>query len=82
MYLGDHPDRPSRAAAGGEALAPGGNLDHVGFGGARPAEPRAPTWRAGIQCRERIVPRDGSVQIFVVDPDGIKVELNFAVSSN
>jgi len=33
---------------------------------------------AGLEFREAVVPRDTTVQIFVRDPDGVTVELNFA----
>ena len=77
MYLGDHPvvhlvQRP----AGEEAKTGTGNLDHVGFGGVD-----LEGTRAALAARDSVSragrARDGSVQIFVVDPDGIKVELNF-----
>ena len=32
---------------------------------------------AGIPFREAIVPRDNTVQIFIHDPDGLKIEINF-----
>ena len=32
---------------------------------------------AGIPFREAVVPRDNTVQIFIHDPDGLKLELNF-----
>jgi len=32
---------------------------------------------AGIAFREAVVPRDNSLQIFIHDPDGLKIELNF-----
>ena len=78
MYLGEHPivhlvQRP----AGETAMSGPGNLDHVGFGGVDLEGTRAQLKAAGIPFREQIVPRDNSVQIFIVDPDGIKVELNF-----
>jgi catechol 2,3-dioxygenase-like lactoylglutathione lyase family enzyme len=78
MYLDGHPivhlvQRP----AGEDPKSGGGNLDHVGFGGVDLEGTRAQLQAAGIPYREQIVPRDGSVQIFVEDPDGIKVELNF-----
>lgn len=78
MYLGEHPivhlvQRP----AGEPAMSGPGNLDHVGFGGVDLEGTRAQLNAAGIPFREQIVPRDNSVQIFIVDPDGIKVELNF-----
>ena len=78
MYLGDHPIVHLVQRPAGETAASGpGNLDHVGFGGVDLAGTRAQLTAAGIAFNEKVVPRDGSVQIFVVDPDGIKVELNF-----
>jgi catechol 2,3-dioxygenase-like lactoylglutathione lyase family enzyme len=78
MYLGEHPvvhlvQRP----AGENAMAGAGHLDHVGFRGVDIEGTRAGLLAAGIPFREQVVPRDGSIQIFVVDPDGVKVELNF-----
>ena len=78
MYLGDHPvvhlvQRP----AGEDAKTGAGNLDHVGFRGVDLEGTRSGLRAAGIPFREQVVPRDGTVQIFVVDPDGLKVELNF-----
>ncbi len=32
----------------------------------------------GVPFRESIVPRDGTIQLFVHDPDGLKLELNFS----
>ena len=78
MYLGDDPilhlvQRPP----GEEPQAGSGNLDHIGFRGVDLAATRAALDAAGIEYREQVVPRDGTVQIFVRDPDGIKVDLNF-----
>jgi len=78
MYLGDHPIVHLVQRPDGEPRAEGpGNLDHVGFGGVDLAGTRAQLEAAGIPFREKIVPRDGSIQIFVIDPDGVRVELNF-----
>lgn len=35
--------------------------------------------RAGVSYRERVAADDGFVQLFVTDPAGIRVELNFSV---
>jgi len=80
LYLGDHPivhlvQRNPGDAAAHEGT---GNLDHVAFSGLDPDATRAALTAAGIPFREAIVPRDGTLQIFVLDPDGIKLELNFA----
>jgi len=78
MYIGDHPVVHLVQRPVGEAAAPGpGNLDHVGFGGVDLDGTRAKLQAAGITFREKLVPRDGTVQIFLSDPDGIQVELNF-----
>ena len=58
-----------------------GNLDHIAFRGVNLAMTRAAIEAVGLSCREQIVPHDGTVQLFVHDPDGIKIELNFAPSS-
>jgi catechol 2,3-dioxygenase-like lactoylglutathione lyase family enzyme len=55
----------------------GGNVDHVGFHAIDLEATRAALASEGLPFRETIVPRDNSVQIFVRDPDGIQVELNF-----
>jgi catechol 2,3-dioxygenase-like lactoylglutathione lyase family enzyme len=78
MYLGDHPIVHLVQRPAGEAATSGpGSLDHVGFGGVDLEGTRAQLQAAGIPYREKVVPRDGGVQIFVVDPDGVRVELNF-----
>jgi catechol 2,3-dioxygenase-like lactoylglutathione lyase family enzyme len=78
LYLGGDPivhlvQRPP----GDETRSGSGNLDHVAFRGVDLEGTRAALTAAGVQYREQIVPRDRSVQIFVLDPDGIKIELNF-----
>jgi catechol 2,3-dioxygenase-like lactoylglutathione lyase family enzyme len=61
------------------ALGPGtGELDHVALGAAGLAAMRDDLKRHGIAFREAVVPRDGSVQLFVPDPDGVTLELNFS----
>jgi catechol 2,3-dioxygenase-like lactoylglutathione lyase family enzyme len=78
LYLGDHPivhlvQRPP----GDEPKAGSGNLDHVAFRGVDLDGTRSALAAAGLAYREQVVPRDNVVQIFVQDPDGIQVELNF-----
>ena len=31
----------------------------------------------GVEYAERVVPRDGQIQLFLTDPNGVSVELNF-----
>jgi catechol 2,3-dioxygenase-like lactoylglutathione lyase family enzyme len=54
-----------------------GNLDHVAFRGVDLVATRAAIESAGLAFREQVVPHNGTVQLFVHDPDGIKIELNF-----
>jgi len=79
LYLGDRPvlhlvQRP----AGEVHHEHGGNVDHIGFHAVDLEATRAALEAAGLPFREAIVPRDNTVQIFVQDPDGITVELNFS----
>ena len=82
LYLGGQPIvHLVQRNPGDTAHATGsGNLDHVAFRGVDLAGTRAALTAAGIPFREAIVPRDQTLQIFVLDPDGIKLELNFEPS--
>jgi catechol 2,3-dioxygenase-like lactoylglutathione lyase family enzyme len=78
LYLGNQPvvhlvQRQAEHAADGGS----GALDHVAFRGVNLEATRQTLREAGIPFREAVVPRDNTVQIFVHDPDGIKLELNF-----
>lgn len=79
LYLGDLPvvhlvQRP----AGETGAAGAGNLDHIAFEATDLDGTRAALRSAGLEFREAVVPRDGTRQIFVHDPDGVRIELNFA----
>lgn len=79
MYLGDQPVLHLVQRKDGEAHHDGsGNLDHLAFQAVDLEGTRRALTEAGLIFREAIVPRDNTVQIFVRDPDGIQVELNFA----
>ncbi|MBE0546513.1 MAG: VOC family protein [Rubrivivax sp.] len=54
-----------------------GALDHVAFFATGLSERRSILRRLGIAARERTVPGLGLHQLFVEDPNGIVVELNF-----
>jgi catechol 2,3-dioxygenase-like lactoylglutathione lyase family enzyme len=78
LYLGDEPVIHLVQRGAHETSVPGsGRLDHVAFRGADLDGTRARLHAAGIPFREAVVPRDGSVQIFLFDPDGLKLEINF-----
>jgi len=59
--------------------APGGSgaIDHVAFHASDLASTRRVLRAEGFSFREAVIPRDSSIQLFVDDPDGVKVELNF-----
>ena len=77
LYLGDEPVihlvqiPPDQAAAGS------GAVDHIAFHGVDFEAARARFAALGIPFREALIPRDGTRQLFVHDPDGVKIELNF-----
>jgi len=78
LYLGDTPIvHLVQRNPGDDVHAGSGNLDHVAFRGVDVEATRDTLTAAGIPFREAIVPRDQTLQIFVLDPDGIKLELNF-----
>jgi catechol 2,3-dioxygenase-like lactoylglutathione lyase family enzyme len=78
LYLADQPVVHLVQRGPDETATPGsGNLDHVAFRGVDLDGMRQTLRDAGIPFREAVVPRDQSVQIFVHDPDGVTLELNF-----
>lgn len=54
-----------------------GGLDHVAFRGAEVGETIARLKRLGIAFRENLIRDIGLHQVFVRDPNGIMVEMNF-----
>lgn len=67
----EDPPEPRRAG-------PTGLFDHIAFTCTDLAGVRARLTAAGIAFTERLVPRDRHTQLVLQDPDGIRVELNFA----
>lgn len=60
-----------------EAFTGSGAVDHVAFNGEDIDEQRERLKKLGIEIRERDVPNMPLQQIFLQDPNGITVELNF-----
>jgi catechol 2,3-dioxygenase-like lactoylglutathione lyase family enzyme len=90
LYLGDVPvvhlmaaaDKGATWSHGDGAVndAPGsGRLDHVAFKATDFEEMRDRLQAAGATFREKIVPGDRLRQLFVPDPEGVLVELNFEI---
>ena len=78
VHLVDAADKGS--AWGGEpgaARADTGPFDHVAFQGDDFGKMRAQFEAAGLPFRERVVPGGALSQLFVRDPDGVLVEINF-----
>ena len=63
-----------------EATQGSGVIDHVAFRATGLAEMTAHLERLGIAFKERQVDAQGLYQLFLFDPNGIKVELNFAAA--
>ena len=69
----DLPAPPARAGASGTGV-----LDHIAFEAIDLPGMRAVLAREGVAHTERVVPRSGITQIFIEDPNGLTLELNFA----
>ena len=54
-----------------------GLLDHVAFSCSGLAAMKAKLAERGVAYEERVIPRDGQVQLFLKDPNGVSVELNY-----
>ena len=52
-------------------------LDHIAFAATDVESVRQRLQEKNVKFRESIVPRSGDTQIFLHDPDGVGVELNF-----
>ena len=70
------------ALAGGENAAQRkntktGRLDHIAFACTGLKQMKAKLKKQNIEYEERVLPRDRQTQLFLRDPDGIAVELNF-----
>jgi len=78
IHLVDARDKGSAwGGAPGVAAGDTGPFDHVAFRGADFAALKTRLAAAGMTFREKQVPGGQSAQIFVPDPEGILVEINF-----
>jgi len=83
LYLGGVPvvhlveaaDRPAEREIVSEGT---GSFDHLAFRGDDAAALKVRLEKAGLAFRERTVPGGALAQIFVRDPEGVLVEINFA----
>jgi len=78
VHLVDAADKGSAwGGAPGAAVGDTGPFDHVAFRGGDFAAMRAKLTAADVAFRERVVPGGEIAQLFVRDPDGVLVELNY-----
>jgi catechol 2,3-dioxygenase-like lactoylglutathione lyase family enzyme len=54
-----------------------GRFDHIAFAASDIASVRRKLKAKKVKFREQVIPRTGGQQIFLYDPDGVGVELNF-----
>ena len=54
-----------------------GRFDHIAFAATDIAGVRKKLKTRKVKFREQVIPRTGGQQIFLYDPDGVGVELNF-----
>jgi catechol 2,3-dioxygenase-like lactoylglutathione lyase family enzyme len=93
LYLGDVPcihlagsmgnadqsyylDRDDVAKAGGT-----GAIDHIAFIASDLADTKERLKRHKLKSRERLVPEQGMIQLFIKDPNEITIELNFPAAA-
>jgi catechol 2,3-dioxygenase-like lactoylglutathione lyase family enzyme len=83
LYAGESPvvhlvDVGGDFKSGREGQRGTGTIDHVAFEAQDLLAMRAHLGREKVAYAERVVPRSGVTQIFVEDPNGLTLELNFA----
>jgi catechol 2,3-dioxygenase-like lactoylglutathione lyase family enzyme len=71
-------ERPVIHLIGGRGRVAGtGAIDHLAFHARDVDATRTRLRRMGVAFEERVVPGQGLIQLFVRDPDGVRIELNF-----
>jgi len=70
-----HDDGALRAA---NCTGSTGALDHIAFAASSIGALHTRLERLGVVFRERMVPKLGLHQVFIKDPDGVTIELNYA----
>ncbi|GAC1339953.1 MAG: VOC family protein [Acetobacteraceae bacterium] len=83
LYTGGQPTvhligpRESEAGMPERQVAPTGLFDHIAFSCSDLAGMKQRLASSAIEYEERVVPRDRQTQLFLRDPNGIMVELNY-----
>jgi catechol 2,3-dioxygenase-like lactoylglutathione lyase family enzyme len=76
----EHPEGLEGYLGARDGMRGGGAVDHVAFRATGLAQMRLRLNELGIAVRERTVPGLALHQLFVEDPDGIVVELNYSAA--
>ncbi|MCH7544592.1 MAG: VOC family protein [Proteobacteria bacterium] len=76
LYCGDRPAVHLVGGGGGKDTGTGA-IDHVAFRASGLDDHRARLDERGIAYRERDVPGQPLHQLFLTDPDGVTIEINF-----
>lgn len=79
LYCGERPVVHLAGTVEGEAVLPGGTgrLDHVAFHATGLQEMLRHLRASAIDFEQRPVPGQALHQVFLIDPNGIRVELNY-----
>lgn len=77
LYLGDRAVVHLAAKGGNPETADTGPIDHIAFEATGLADMAARLEALAIPVRHRKVPDLGLHQIFIRDPNGVKIELNY-----
>ncbi|MHA1572096.1 MAG: VOC family protein [Alphaproteobacteria bacterium] len=81
LYLGGSACVHVALAVGDNARENGtGAIDHIAFNASGYDEMIECLDRLGIEARKRTVPRMGLRQLFIKDPDGVTIEINYPAS--
>ncbi len=81
LYLGDTPcvHLSDRRRDGGGTTGGGGAIDHVAFNAEDFDAARAGLDARGLEYTHRLVPGAPLQQLFLDDPNGVKIEINFPI---
>src|SRR5918995_106730 len=75
LYLGDQPVIHLVHVPSDQTRAAGsGAVDHIAFRGIDFESAKVRFAALGIPYREALIPRDGTRQLFIRDPDGVQIE--------
>jgi catechol 2,3-dioxygenase-like lactoylglutathione lyase family enzyme len=72
-----HMGQDAEGAAANPARDNSGAIDHIAFQGTDPEEIARRLTALGLKFRVRHIQSNSLLQLFVADPDGVMIELNF-----